>query len=81
MRADFLCAWFQRTFWSVDGLEAVADVRDGPADDDAHRVPEVRGAELFFDRDRDFLCGVGHGRGDGITQEFASHARTRTRGN
>ena len=66
---------------SVDGLEAVADVRDGPADDDAHRVPEVRGAELFFDRDRDFLCGVGHGRGDGITQEFASHARTRTRGN
>ena len=36
---------------AVDRLEAVLDVRDGPADDDAHGVVEVRPAHLLFEAD------------------------------
>ena len=37
----------------VDRLEAVAGVGQGPADDDAHRVVDVRRPHLVFDVDRD----------------------------
>ncbi len=46
---------------AVHGLEPVANVGDSSADDDAHRVVEVRGAHLVLDRDGDFLlrrCGL-----------------------
>ncbi len=35
----------------VHGLEAVADLRQRPADDDRHRVVEVRPLHLDFDTD------------------------------
>jgi hypothetical protein len=35
-------------------LEPVAHVRERPADDDAHRVVEIRLAHLVFDVDGDF---------------------------
>jgi len=37
----------------VDGLEAVADVGQSAADDDRHRVVEIRAAHLVFDVHRD----------------------------
>jgi len=37
---------------AVDGLEAVADVGQGAADDDGHRVVEIRPAHLVFNIDR-----------------------------
>ncbi|MBP1770654.1 MAG: hypothetical protein H6P96_1272 [Candidatus Aminicenantes bacterium] len=41
---------------AVDRLEAVLDVRDGPADDDAHGVVEVGPAHLLFEAgDREVL--------------------------
>src|SRR5664279_962223 len=49
---------------AVHGLEAIAHVGKGAADDDAHRVVEVRALEFLLDGDRDpFLPGkeqVGH---------------------
>jgi hypothetical protein len=36
---------------TVDGLQAVAHVRQRPADDDGHRVVEKRGADLVLDGD------------------------------
>ena len=35
----------------VDGLQAVADVRQRPPDDDGHGVVEIRLPHLLFDRD------------------------------
>ena len=36
----------------MHGLEAVAHVRQGAADDDAHRIIEIGPAELVLDGDR-----------------------------
>ncbi len=48
---------------AVHGLQAVADVRQRAADDDAHGVVEVRRLELLLDGDRaDVLDWVGHAR-------------------
>ena len=45
----------------MDGLEAVADVRQRAGDDDAHRVVEVRDAHLVLDADgSDVAQVVGH---------------------
>jgi hypothetical protein len=41
---------------AVHGLEAVADVGQGAADDDGHRVVEIRPAHLVFDIDRKQKC-------------------------
>ena len=41
----------------VDGLQAVADVRQRPSDDDGHGVVEVRPADLVLDRDRNLFLG------------------------
>src|SRR5207244_1476476 len=40
---------------AVHRLEAVADVRKGAADDDRHRIVEIRLAHLVFDVDRQLL--------------------------
>ena len=46
---------------AMDGLEAVAHVRERPRDDDAHRVVEVRDAHLVLDADgSDVSQVVGH---------------------
>ena len=37
---------------AMDGLEAVAHVGQGAADDDAHRVVEIGGPQLLLDGDR-----------------------------
>src|SRR6266566_8217200 len=42
---------------AVDRLQPVADVRQRAADDDRHRIIEVRPADLVLDRDGDFLFG------------------------
>ena len=45
----------------MDRLEAVADVGQRAADDDAHRVVEVARAELILDADGDYAPDfVGH---------------------
>ena len=44
---------------AVDGLEAVAYVGQGAADDDRHGVVEVRPAHLFLNIDRVEECGAG----------------------
>ena len=45
----------------MDGLEAVAHVRQRAGDDDAHRVVEVRDAHLVLDADgSDVAHVVGH---------------------
>jgi hypothetical protein len=36
---------------TMDGLESVADIGQGTADDDRHRVVEIRAAHLLFDVD------------------------------
>ena len=36
---------------AVDGLQSVAHVRQGAADDNAHRVVEKRASDLFFNVD------------------------------
>ena len=47
----------------MDRLEAVADVGQGAADDDAHGVVEIGRLELFLDGDRaDVSDWVGHAR-------------------
>ena len=40
---------------AVDGLQAVPDVGNGPADDDAHGIVHVGLLHLIFDIDRDRL--------------------------
>ena len=47
---------------AVDGLQAVLDVGDGPADDDAHGVVEVGPLHLVLEADDGDLGGHGHGR-------------------
>ena len=48
---------------AVHGLQAVADVGQRAADDDAHRVVEVRLAHLVFEIDgKDFARDFAHGR-------------------
>ena len=47
---------------AVHGLEAVADIRQRPPDDDGHGVVQVRLPHLFFDRDGGLALG-GHGGG------------------
>ncbi len=42
---------------AMHGLQAVAHVRQRAADDDGHRVVEVRASDLVFDRDGDFFVG------------------------
>ncbi len=37
---------------AVDRLETVTDIRDGPADDHAHRIVDVGGLHLVLDADR-----------------------------
>ena len=44
----------------MDRLEAVADVGQGPADDDAHRVIEISVFHFVFDIDRDDFGGSHH---------------------
>jgi len=44
---------------AVDRLEAVANVRQRPADDHAHRVIEVGGLHLLDDRDRSDIAVTG----------------------
>ena len=46
---------------AMDGLEAVADIGQGAADDDRHGVVEVRPAHLVFDIDEDEIEGAGAG--------------------
>ena len=45
----------------MDGLEAVADVGQRAADDDRHRVVEIRPAHLVFDIDGNHVGGAGTG--------------------
>ena len=44
---------------AMDGLEAVAGVRESAPDDDRHRVVEIRAAHLLFDVDRDETAFAG----------------------
>ena len=50
---------------AVDGLEAVADVGQGAADDDRHGVVEIGAAHLLFDIDGEHEEGAGAGGGTG----------------
>jgi hypothetical protein len=45
----------------VDGFQSVAHIREGPADDHAHRIIEVGAAHLLFEADRvGFFCELFH---------------------
>ena len=57
---------------AMDGLEAVADVGQGAADDDRHRVVEVGAAHLLFDVDgqHEERAGAG-GRGGAVAATAA----------
>jgi len=43
---------------AVDGLEAVADVGQGSANDDRHGVVEIAAAHLVFNVDGEHECGA-----------------------
>ena len=47
---------------AVDGLEAIPGVGQGAADDDGHRVVEIRPAHLLVDVDGEHEEGAGSGR-------------------
>ena len=51
---------------AVHRLQAVADVGQGPRDDDRHGVLEERGAHLALDVDEPHVLGVGVGDGHGV---------------
>ena len=46
----------------MDRLQAVANIRQRAADDDAHRIVEVGGLHLLDDGDRDDVAIAGRGR-------------------
>ncbi len=50
---------------AVDGLEAVADVGEGAADDDRHGVVEIAATHLLFDIDGEHIEGAGAGGAPG----------------
>ena len=51
---------------AMNGLEAVADIGQGAADDDRHGVVEIRAAHLVFDIDGDEIEGAGAGDGGSV---------------
>ena len=55
---------------AVDGLEAVADVGQGAADDDRHGVVEIRAAHLLFNVNREHEGGAAalNGAGGGAVR-------------
>ena len=60
---------------AVDGLEAVAGIRQRAADDDRHRVVEIRPPHLLLDIDREHVQGAGAGGGIGAVSATAAGRR------
>ena len=60
---------------AMDGLEAVADVGQGAADDDRHGVVEVAAAHLLLDVDGQKLQGSGAGGRTGAVSARAAGGR------